>query len=83
MTSRHPLLKQKTGFNSYAICLDRLYQFEVGFGDEEANEWGLWYGYPSFKEAFRREPQMKDERKCPRCKVGVIEGPRQDNSSSV
>jgi rubredoxin len=90
--SAHQLFKQRTGFNSYAICLDCLHQFEADFRDEKVNEWRLWYGYPSFKEAFRGEPQVKDERrcprcgsanvktafeligkKCPRCKVGVIE----------
>ncbi len=65
--SEHPLFKQRTGFNSYAICLDCLYQFEADFRDEKVNEWRLWYGYPTFKEALRGKPQMKDERKCPRC----------------
>jgi hypothetical protein len=63
----HPLFKQRTGFNSYAICLNCLYQFEADFRDEKVNEWRLWYGYPTFKEAFRGKPQMKDERRCPRC----------------
>jgi hypothetical protein len=63
----YPLFKQRTGFNSYAICLDCLYQFEADFRDEKVNEWRLWYGYPTFKEAFRGKPQMKDERRCPRC----------------
>jgi len=63
----HPLFKQKTGFNSYAICLDCLHHFEADFRDEKVNEWRLWYGYPSFKEAFRGKPQVKDERKCPKC----------------
>jgi hypothetical protein len=67
VSSEHPLFKQRTGFNSYAICLDCLHQFEADFRDEKVNEWRLWYGYPSFKEAFRGRPQMKDERKCPRC----------------
>jgi rubredoxin len=67
VSSAHPLFKQRTGFNSYAICLDCLHQFEADFRDEKVNEWRLWYGRPSFKEAFRGRPQMKDERRCPRC----------------
>jgi hypothetical protein len=63
----HPLFKQRTGFNSYAICLDCLHQFEADFRDEKVNEWRFWYGYPTLREAFRGKPQMKDERKCPRC----------------
>ncbi len=59
--------KSKTGFNSYVICLDCLYQFEADLRDERVNEWRFWYGFPSFAEAFRGKPQMKDERKCPKC----------------
>jgi len=57
----------RTGFNSYVVCLDCLHQFEADFRDEKVNEWRLWYGRPSFKEAFRGKPEMKDERKCPKC----------------
>ncbi|MCC6055975.1 MAG: hypothetical protein LM583_04805 [Desulfurococcaceae archaeon] len=67
VSPEHPLFKRRTGFNSYAICLDCLYQFEADFRDEKVNEWRLWYEYPTFKEAFRGKPQMKDERRCPRC----------------
>ncbi len=63
------LIKSRTGFNSYCICLDCLHQFEADLRDEKVNEWRLWYGFPSFKEAFRspQPPEMKDERKCPKC----------------
>jgi len=63
------LVKNRTGFNSYCICLDCLHQFEADLRDEKVNEWRFWYGFPSFKEAFRspKPPEMKDERKCPKC----------------
>ena len=59
--------KSRTGFNSYAICLDCQHQFEGDFRDEKVNEWRFYYGCPSFEKAFRGKPEMKDERKCPRC----------------
>jgi|YNPMSStandDraft_1061717.scaffolds.fasta_scaffold47458_2 predicted RNA-binding Zn-ribbon protein involved in translation (DUF1610 family) len=52
------LIKARTGFNSYCLCLDCLHQFEADLGDERANPWRGWYG------AMRQ----KDERKCPQCK---------------
>ncbi len=63
------LVKNRTGFNSYCICFDCLHQFEADLRDEKVNEWRFWYGFPSFKEAFRspKPPKMKDERKCPKC----------------
>jgi hypothetical protein len=65
--SRSDLFKSRTGFNSYVVCLDCLYQFEADLRDEKVNEWRLWYGRPSFREAFRGKPEMKDERRCPKC----------------
>jgi len=65
--SRSDLFKSKTGFNSYVVCLDCLHQFEADLRDEKINEWRLWYGRPSFREAFRGKPEMKDERRCPKC----------------
>lgn len=59
--------KERTGFNSYCVCLDCLHQFEADLRDEKINEWRLWYGFPDFKEAFRGTPTLKDERKCPGC----------------
>jgi ribosomal protein S27AE len=61
------VFKSRTGFNSYAICLDCQHQFEGDFRDEKVNEWRFYYGCPSFEKAFRGKPEMKDERKCPRC----------------
>jgi len=63
------LVKSRIGFNSYCICLDCLHQFEADLRDEKVNEWCFWYGFPSYKEAFRspKPPEMKDERKCPKC----------------
>ncbi len=63
------LVKSRTGFNSYCICLECLHQFEADLRDEKVNEWRFWYGFPSFKEAFRSPipPEMKDKRKCPKC----------------
>lgn len=59
--------KERTGFNSYCMCLGCLHQFEADLRDEKINEWRLWYGYPSFEVGFRGTPTLKDERKCPRC----------------
>lgn len=61
------LRKKRTGFSSYCICLDCLHQFEADLRDEKLNEWRFGYGFPSFKDAFRGTPGMKDERKCPKC----------------
>jgi hypothetical protein len=61
------LFKSRTGFNSYVVCIDCLHQFEADLRDEKVNEWRFWYGRPSFKEAFRGKPSMKDERKCLKC----------------
>jgi len=52
------LIKARTGFNSYCLCLDCLHQFEADLGDERANPWRKWYG----------ATRQKDERKCPQCK---------------
>jgi len=52
------LIKARTGFNSYCLCLDCLHQFEADLGDEQANPWRKSYG------AMR----PKDERKCPQCR---------------
>jgi hypothetical protein len=59
--------EERTGFNSYCVCLDCLHQFEADLRDEKVNEWRFWFWFPSFKEAFRGTPRMKDDRKCPEC----------------
>ena len=59
--------ESRTGFNSYVVCLDCLHQFEADLRDEKVNEWRFWYGKPSFREAFRGKPAMKDERRCLKC----------------
>lgn len=40
------LVKERTGFNSYCVCLDCLYQFEADLRDEIANPWRSDYDAP-------------------------------------
>ena len=76
------LIKERTGFNSYCVCLDCLYQFEADLGDEKVNPWRLYYG--AMREKDKREcPRCKSEnvktvfeligQVCPKCKKGIIE----------
>lgn len=54
--SIYRLIRERTGFNSFCICLDCFSQFALDLGDEES-EWRSAYG-------FCRE---KDERICDKC----------------
>jgi hypothetical protein len=51
------LIKKRTGFNSFCICLDCQYKFAADLKDDKANPWRS--GWPV---------KDKDERKCPQCK---------------
>jgi hypothetical protein len=54
------VVKERTGFNSYCLCLDCMARFEADFRDEVANPWRFYYG--------AQDPgTRRDERKCPRC----------------
>jgi hypothetical protein len=51
-------IKQKTGFNSYCVCLDCLHQFELDLGkNETANPW---------RENYSAQTP-RDKRQCPEC----------------
>lgn len=57
------VIEERTGFNSYCVCLNCLNQFELDIGDYEiAKSWRYYYG------AIRR----RDERKCPHCKSSEV-----------
>ncbi len=51
--------KERTGFNSYCICLECLEKFELDIGDEEENKNSWRYHYNALIK--------RDERKCPKC----------------
>lgn len=46
------VFREKTGFNSYSICLDCLYQFEADLRDEKNNPWRFYYGNLYQQEAY-------------------------------
>lgn len=53
------LLKTRTGFNSYCICLDCFNQFDLDIGDDEKVESSWKYSYGAINK--------RDERYCPKC----------------
>lgn len=75
------LVRERTGFNSYCICLDCLHKFMADLGDERS-VWRHYYG--TEREKDKREcPQCSSSKvrtvfeligeKCPKCKTGTIE----------
>ena len=57
------IVRERTGFNSFCICLDCLYQFEADFGESD------WSPYEEDIAAYKpRLKQEKDKRECPKCK---------------
>jgi hypothetical protein len=55
------LVLERTGFNSFCICLDCLYQFKADLGVFE----GYWTPYGA---GLYESKQQKDKRECPKCK---------------
>lgn len=59
------LVRERTGFNSFCVCLDCLHQFKADLGVSES----YWSPYePYLDEYLPRLKQEKDRRECPRCK---------------
>lgn len=56
-------IRERTGFNSYCICLDCLYQFEADLGESGWSPFEHYIG--SYKPRLKQE---KDKRECPKCK---------------
>lgn len=58
------LIKERTGFNSYCVCLDCLQEFELDLGDEEKGQpWRFYYSIMFHKGSL----QKRDARRCPKC----------------
>jgi len=61
----HPsleLVRERTGFNSFCVCLDCLHQFKADLGEEE------WSPYePYLRQHLPRPKREKDKRECPKC----------------
>jgi len=57
------LIRERTGFNSFCVCLDCLNQFKADLGQDgwSPYEPHLWQHLPRLK-------QEKDKRECPKCK---------------
>ena len=57
------LIRERTGFNSFCVCLDCLHQFQADLGISG------WSPYEDFKVPIgaRVRPE-KDKRECPKCK---------------
>jgi hypothetical protein len=51
------LVRSRTGFNSFCICLDCQYKFAADLNDDKANPWRS--GFPT---------REKNERECPQCR---------------
>ena len=57
------LIRKRTGFNSFCVCLDCLHQFEADLGEDG------WSPYePYLLQHLPRLKQEKDKRECPKCK---------------
>lgn len=65
---KHPslkLIRERTGFNSFCICLDCLHQFRADLGCFET----YWSPYELYLESHLPRPkQAKDKRQCPNCR---------------
>jgi len=58
------LVRERTGFNSFCVCLDCLHQFRADLGYFEM----YWSPYePYFWQHLPRLKQEKDRRECPEC----------------
>jgi len=55
-------VRKMTGFNSYCICLDCLYEFVADLGE---TGWSPYDGYTSDPTLFHRN--ARDKRECPKC----------------
>lgn len=56
------LIRERTGFNSFCLCLDCLHQFKADLGEVG------WSPYESsFRGHIARIKQEKDKRECPSC----------------
>ena len=59
------VVRERTGFNSYCICLDCLHQFRADLGGSER----YWSPYELYLESHLPRPeQAKDKRQCPKCR---------------
>ena len=59
------MIRERTGFNSYCICLDCLHQFRADLGSFDR----YWSPYELYLERdLPRPKQAKDKRQCPKCK---------------
>jgi len=57
------LIRERTGFNSFCVCLDCLHQFKADLGEDG------WSPYePYLWENLPRKEEEKDKRECPECK---------------
>jgi hypothetical protein len=62
------VIVERTGFNSYCVCLDCLYQFEADLG-AFAGYWSPYFIFNLGKSKPIYRPKMgKDARECPKCK---------------
>ncbi|MFC2008127.1 hypothetical protein ACFLT0_00340 [Chloroflexota bacterium] len=56
------LIRERTGFNSFCVCLDCLYQFQADLGESG------WSPYEDLTvEIGAKVKQEKDKRECPQC----------------
>ncbi len=60
------VIKDRTGFNSFCICLDCLHQFVADLGSNKKYWSPYEYVGRSISEFIPRNP--KDTRQCPKCK---------------
>jgi len=59
------LIRERTGFNSFCVCLDCLHQFQADLGSSEEN----WSPYEFYLDKYLPRPiQEKDKRECPKCR---------------
>lgn len=72
------LFRQRTGYNSFCICLDCLYQFDADFGEDYYTPSRHRLGYKltgernsNYKNGKGRRVE-KDKRECPKCKSNNV-----------
>ena len=63
------LVRERTGFNSFCVCLDCLHQFKADLGVFES----YWSPFEPYLDQYLPRPKReKDKRKCPECKSTLV-----------
>lgn len=61
------VVRERTGFNSYCVCLDCLHQFEADLGETS------WSPYEEQLAKHKPRPkEAKDKRQCPNCRSNRV-----------